>query len=279
MKIKKCVILTAGYGTRMLPITKTVSKEMLPLIDKPGIFYQVKEAYLSGIKEIIFVVSKNNIKLLKSFFSYNYELMEEIKNSKEKKHLLDEVNEIIKNIKFTYVLQKERGTYGALWSARKYLKNEAFALMYGDDLIINKVPALKQLIDEYEKTNDIIIGATTLKDEDLPKFGMIKYKENNILDTICYLEEKGRSNDVIQGRFILTPEVLNLKNQLVYHGGELQLPTALLLLDRNKRIVLYEGTYFNLGNKLEYVKAIIHEVFQNEDMKDELKKFINELEK
>lgn len=279
MKIKKCVILTAGYGTRMLPITKTVSKEMLPLIDKPAIFYQVKEAYLSGIKEIIFVVSKNNIKLLKSFFSYNQELMNEIKDNKEKKHLLAEVNDIIKHMKFTYVIQKERGTYGALWSARKYLKSEPFALLYGDDLIIGQIPVLKQLIAEYEKTNDIIIGARTLNDKDLPKFGMIKYKENNILDTICYLQENGRSNDVIQGRFILTPDVFLLKNQLVYHNGELQLPTALLLLDRNKRIILYEGKYFNIGNKLEYVKAIIHEALENKNMKDEIKEFIYKLEK
>ena len=274
MKINKCVITIAGMGTRMLPITKTVTKEMLPIVDVPTIFLQVKEAYLSGIKEIIFVVSRKNVKLIKSFFTHDYKLIKEIKDNKEKLNLLNEVNEIINNMKFNYVIQKEKGTYGALWSARKYLINETFALMYGDDLIDSNTPVLKQLIEEHERTNDLVVGAKTYDYDKLPKFGVIEYKEENILENISYKPNNPKKYDIIQGRFILNSNIFKLKNQLEYHGGELQLPTSLLLLKENIRVLLYEGTYFNIGSKLGYLKANIYYGFKRKDIKEELENFI-----
>lgn len=274
MKINKCVIIIAGMGTRMLPITKTITKEMLPIIDVPTIFLQVKEAYLSGIKEIIFVVSRKNIKLIKSFFSHDYKLISEIKDNKEKLSLLNEVNEIIDNMKFTYVIQKEKGTYGALWSARKHLVNETFGLIYGDDLIDSNTPVLKQLIDEHNRTNDLVVGARTYSYDELPKFGIIEYKEKNILKELCYKPDIKKEYDIIQGRFILNSNIFKLKDKLKYHGGELQLPSSLLLLNENIRVLLYEGIYFNIGSKISYLKANIHYGLKRDVFKLEIESYI-----
>lgn len=280
MKIKKCVIVIAGFGTRMLPITKTVSKEMVPIVDVPAIFLQVKEAYLSGIKEIIFVVSRRNINLIKDFFSNDVVLMNEIIDNKEKLNMLKEVNEIIKNMKFTYVIQKERGTYGALWSARKYLKDEVFALMYGDDLVVSPTPLLKQLITEYERTNDMVVAAKTLNDDELPKFGIVKYKTENILEKLCYKsKDSNPSNDVIHGRFILNSDIFKVKDKLSYHSNELQLPGALLYFENHVRVLRYDGIYFNIGNKLDYLKANIYFGLKRDDMHEELIKYLKTLEK
>lgn len=274
-KINKCVITIAGMGTRMLPITKTVTKEMLTIIDVPTIFLQVKEAYLSGIKEIIFVVSKKNINFIKNFFTKDYKLLKELNGNKEKLNLLKEVHEIIDNMTFTYVIQKEKGTYGALWSARKYLVNETFAVMYGDDLIDSNTPVLKQLIKEHERTNDLVLGAKKYEYDKLPKFGIIEYKNENILDNICYKTNDNIAHDLIQGRFILNSNIFKLKNQLVYHGGELQLPSTLLLLNENVRVVLYEGNYFNIGSKTDLVKANIYYGLKREDTRDEIKNYLD----
>ncbi|MBQ8473206.1 MAG: hypothetical protein IJ501_06860 [Bacilli bacterium] len=279
MKLKKCVITIGGLGTRMLPITKTVSKEMIPIIDVPTIFLQVKEAYLSGFKEIIFVVSKKNIDLIKSFFSIDNSLMKEIQGNKEKVKMMEEVLEIIKNMKFTYVIQKIRGTYGALWSARNYLKNETFGVMYGDDLVISDTPLLKQLIMEYERTNNMVVACRTLKEDELPNFGIVKYKDGNVLDNICYKDSINPSNDIIQGRFILNSDIFKVKNKLVYHSNELQLPTALLHFKDQVRCVVYEGLYFNIGSKLGYLKANIYFGLKRSDMHDELLNFIKEIKK
>ena len=281
MKIKKCVIVIAGFGTRMLPITKTVSKEMLPIVDIPAIFLQVREAYLSGIKEIIFVVSRRNINLIKNFFTNDLVLMNEIKDNKEKLNLVSNVNEIISKMKFVYVIQRERGTYGALYSARKYLKDEVFALMYGDDLMISDTPVLKQLIDEYKRTNNMVVVSRTLPDEKLPKFGIIKYKNefDNILDNICYKSNNNPSNDIIYGRFILKSDIFKVKNKLVYHSKELQLPTALLHFKNEVRILKYNGIYFNIGNKLDYLKANIYFSLKRSDMHDEMLNYIKSIEK
>ena len=198
MKIKKCVITIAGFGTRLLPITKTISKEMIPIIDLPVIFYQVKEAYLSGIEEIIFVVSKRNIDLIKNFFSIDNVMIKEIKDDPKKANLLDEVNEIINNMKFTYVIQKIRGTYGSLYSAKDLLGNEPFALMYGDDLVVDNPPLLKQMISIYEKTKQSVVAVRYVEEDKLPKFGIIEYKNGNkhfklyIYNTVR-LKEEGAS--------------------------------------------------------------------------------------
>ena len=215
MKIKKCIITAAGYGTRMLPITKTISKEMLTIVDVPAIFHQVKEAYLSGIKEIIFIVRKENKLLLKNFFTKNNKLEEIIKNNPEKQKLLTELNEIINNIKFHYILQKEKGSYGAIYSARKLLKNEYFAVTFCDDIVDSEIPLLKQLITEHERTNNMVIACKTYMYDEIPNVKVIKYKTENIIDTLKRKENlKSKEADMVHGRFIIHTKIFENKKKL-----------------------------------------------------------------
>ena len=151
--INEAVIIVGGMGTRLLPYTKTVTKEMLPIFDVPSIFLLVKEAYLSGIKKVIFVVTKRNKKLIENYFSSDTYLDNFIKDEPVKQKLLLELKKIIKEMKFQYVYETLRGSYGAVYSARNYIKNDNFLVMYGDDIIDSKIPLTKQLIDNYQKTN------------------------------------------------------------------------------------------------------------------------------
>ena len=159
MNIKKCIIPLAGKGTRRLPITKTISKEMLPVLNKPTIMLLVEECLQSGIEEIIFVVNKENYGLIKDFFTDKLELKEFLKN-KSKKDLLMDVDYIISKVKFHYVYQDEniRGTSGAIYAARGYINDEYFAVMFGDDLIDSKKPFLNELIKEAQKHNCNVLG-------------------------------------------------------------------------------------------------------------------------
>lgn len=276
MKINKCIITAAGYGTRMLPITKTITKEMLNIVDVPAIYYQVKEAYLSGIKEIIFIVRKENKSLLKNFFSYNSKLMKLIENDEKKISLLKELTEIINNVKFHYVIEKEKGSYGAVYSAKKFLSNEYFAVMFSDDIVDSDVPALRQLINEHERTNHMIMSSKNIKYDELPKFGAIKYKKDNLIDSLLYKNEVEESNaDVIQGRFILHTKIFTIKNQLKYFNNELQLPNAVLKFQGEVRALNYEGISFDIGNKLGLLKANIYFGLKNNSLNEELRKYIN----
>lgn len=275
MSVKKCVMTIAGMGTGMLPITKTVTKEMLPVINTPILFYQVKEAYMSGIKEIIFVVSKKNIDLVKSFFSSNNNLDKFIADKKEKAILLKELNEIIKNVEFKYILQKEKGTFGALYSARKLLNNEFFAVCFPDDLVFSDKPLLKQLIDEHKRTNDMVIAVKETDYEDLPNYGIIQYGSENIMQDLVYKDEVPLpSLDVLHGRFILHTKIFNVKNSLHKRSNdELQLPEALLHF-KGVRCVSFKGAYFDVGKPLGYMKANIYASCNNDMFKDNIKNFI-----
>ena len=280
MEIKKCIITAAGYGTRMLPITKTIGKEMLNIIDVPAIFYQVKEAYLSGIKEIIFIVRKENKSLLKNFFTKNKKLEEIIKNNPEKQKLLTELYEIIDNIKFHYILQKEKGSYGAVYSARKLLNNEYFAVMFCDDIVDAKIPLLKQLISEHERTNNMIIACKTYNYDEIPNVKIIKYKKENLIDSLIKKEEQqSKQLDMVHGRFIIHTKIFDIKKQLKYHNKELLLPQSIVLFKDEVRSLNYEGEYFNIGSKLGLLKANIHFGLKNKELSNELYKFINNIKK
>lgn len=278
MKIKKCIITAAGYGTRMLPITKTIGKEMLNIVDIPAIFYQVKEAYLSSIEEIIFIVRKENKPLIQSFFTKNNKLLKIISNDKYKLSLLKDLNKIIENIKFRYVIEKEKGSYGAIYSAKKFFKDEYFAVMFSDDIVDSEIPLLKQLMIEHNRTNDMVIATKKLNYDDLPNYGIIKYVKENIIDCLQYKNEiKKQSADIVHGRFILHTKLFDIKNQLIYHGNELQLPNAILLFKGEVRALNYDGDYFNIGSKLGLIKANIHFGLKNKEFGSDLYNYINKL--
>ena len=273
--IKKCVIPIAGMGTRFLPITKTISKEMLPIVDVPTIYLQVREAYLSGIKEIIFVVLKRNKPLIQNFFSKDSELTNFIKNDPTKLSLLNDLNEIIDNVKFTYVLQQELGTFGALYSARNYLYNEFFGVMYGDDLVDSHIPLLKQLMIENERTSDMVMAVHKTDEQDLPYYGIVKYGDENIIQEIVSINELPHpSEDVIHGRFIVHTSIFDNIDKLRLHkNNERHLPEAMLITGK-VRAYQYEGNYYDIGNKLGYMKANIAFSLKRKEFKQELISFI-----
>lgn len=274
MKIKKCIITAGGYGTRMLPITKAYGKEMLNIVNLPAIFYQVKEAYLSGIKEIIFTTREDNQKLIKDFFTPNEQLMELIRNDENKLKQLEELNEIINNMKFHYVIEKEKGTYGAIYAAKDLLKDEYFAVMYCDDIIDNKKPFLKELIKECEKTDDLVIGVKKYEYEKLPKFGIIKAKKDNIIEKLQYKKDIQSSGLLVHGRFILHTDIFKVKDKLTHYNGELNLPSSLFFTNRVIRYVEFSSQYFNIGDKLDLIKANIYFALKNNELKDELNNYL-----
>ncbi len=274
MKIDEAVILLGGMGTRLLPLTKTVSKEMLPIYDVPNIFLLVKEAYLSGIKKIIFVVTEQNYQLIKNFFSQNKYLDNFLKDKPNKKKLLDDVNEIINNMQFEYVYQDLKGTYGALYSAKKHLDNDNFIVMYGDDLVDSDIPLTKQLIDNYHKTQKMQVAIYKTNDNELPETGIVKLDSNNNIIDLVKKEEK-HSNCIVHGRMLLNKKIFTIKNHLSRHDNdEYYLPHALLNFKDEVFGYQYHGHYFNLGEKIGYIKASIHYAMKDDKVKKDLLIFL-----
>lgn len=277
-EIKEAVIIIGGMGTRLLPYTKTVSKEMIPIFDVPSIFLQVKEAYLSGIKKIIFVVTRRNKKLIQDFFSNDNYLNNFIKGNTKKEKLVKEVNEVINNMTFNYVYQRERGTYGALYSARKLIKNDNFIVMYGDDIMDSDIPLSKQLIDEFNKDNKMFITIKKYPKDELPPSGLIKVDENNYLTAITKKEESSYAN--LLGRYLLNKKIFSIKDKLKYYANnELYLPHALLNFKGEVKALWYNNEYFNVGEKLGFIKASIYYGLKNNDYKDELINYLKSVKK
>lgn len=271
--INEAVILLGGMGTRLLPYTKTVSKEMLPVYDVPAIFLQVKEAYLSGIRKIIFVVTEHNINLIKSFFSKDEYLDEFLKDKTDKLKLLDEVNEIINNMDFIYVLQEDKGTYGALYSAKDKIINDNFIVMYGDDLIDSDIPVIKSLIEKFNETNKMYIATKKYDYEDLPSTGVVKLKDNYLIDLVK--KEDIHDSLVLHGRMLLNKKIFTIKDKLEKHSNdEYYLTYALLDFKGEVLNYTYNGKYFNLGEKNGFIKASINYALKKDN---DLLKYINSI--
>jgi len=282
MKVRKCIIPIAGKGTRRLPITKTVSKEMLPIVNEPGVMLIVEECLKSGIEEIIFVVNEDNCELVKSFFSQNLEL-ESFLESDSKKASLRRINEIISKMKFHYVIQNEkvRGSAGAVYAARDYIKDEYFAVAFGDDLFDSDEPIMKKLIEECEKNNCNVIGVREVEEKLKSYYHLIKYKKDNIME--CFsktLEEKKlSSNDMMIGRLVINSTVFDKILQSECHDGyEYYLPDVLVTLKEEIRTIKCTSNYYNIGNTLGYIKANISFGLKNENIKEDLLDFIKNVE-
>ena len=275
--IDEAVILLGGMGTRLLPLTKTIPKEMLPIYDVPAIFLLVEEAYLSGIKKIIFVITKYNKKIIENFFSDNNYLNNFLKDKPDKQQLLNRINNVINNMKFKYVYQTIKGTYGALYSAKEYIKNDNFVIMYGDDLIDSNIPLTKILIENYKKKNNMYVAIKEENIDQLPSGGVVKLdKKNNIINLVK--KDSDHSSCIILGRMLLNKKVFTIKNKLTMRkNNEYYLPHALLLFPDEVKGLKYNGNYFNLGEKTGYIKASINYAIKNKDEKDNLIKYIKEV--
>ena len=268
-KIKKAVIPIGGYGTRFLPITKSIPKEMLPILNKPVIQYIVEELADSGIEEIYMIISKHKKDII-NYFS---------RNKKLEKKLLDsnkniEYNSIIdtkSNVKIKFIMEKkQRGSAKAISLAKKYIKNEDFAIVLGDDLIYtkNNNVAIKQLIDMYEKTGNPVIGVHKVEKSVIHKYGIIKPDDNYKIETIIEKPDASvaPSNLAALGRYIVPYQIFDYIKQIDKGvGGEYQLTDVLKLMmkDIDFNYKLIDGEYYDIGNKEGHIEAVISYAIRN----------------
>lgn len=283
-RIRKAIIPAAGLGTRFLPATKAMPKEMLPIVDKPTIQYIVEEAIASGIEDIIIVTGKGK-RSIEDHFDNAYEL-ESTLLEKEKFDLLEKVQAPSK-VEIHYIRQKEpKGLGHAVWCARKFIGDEPFAVLLGDDIVQAKTPCLKQLMNEYDETLSSVIGVQTVPENETHRYGIVdpfeqvgrRYQVNNFVEKPA--KGTAPSNLAIMGRYILTPEIfMFLEQQEKGAGGEIQLTDAIQKLNEIQRVFAYdfEGKRFDVGEKLGFVKTTVEFALQNEEIKDELLVFLEEM--
>ena len=278
-KVKKCVIPVAGMGTRFLPGTKAIPKELFPIIDKPAIQYIVEEAARSGIEEILFITSSYKNAII-DHFDRNFELEYRLRES-GKEDKLEIVKNISNSVKFTFIRQGEpAGSGDAIKLAKTFVSDDPFAVMYGDDVMMyDRVPVLKQLINLYEKTDSNVIGVQEVKLEDTYKYGIIDYadKESGKIKEIVEKPtiEKAPSNHAGLGRYIVKPEIFDELDRLSRGAGnEYQFTDAMKSLMKKQDFYAcnFDGKYFDIGSQQGYLKANIEFALERSDLKD----FMNE---
>ena len=268
-KITKAVFPVAGLGTRFLPATKAIPKEMLPIIDKPLIEYAVEEAVMAGIEEIIFITSHTK-RSIEDHFDRNLELEEKLMKS-GKKDAIKKINRnIFQDVTFTYVRQKsQKGLGHAILQAKHLIKDESFAILLADDLIINNPSATQQLINVALETNSSVIGLNKVPKEHISRYGVISSADESsrgeklfLLDGIIEKPHSNPPSDMaVFGRYILSHHIFNYLEIIDPGvGEEIQLTDAIKLMLKEHDIngYLYDGIKFDCGSKEGYVQAIIH---------------------
>jgi len=266
-KITKAIFPVAGLGTRFLPATKAIPKEMLPIIDKPLIEYAVEEAVLAGITEIIFITSHTK-RSIQDHFDQNHELEEKLFKLGNNDAIQKINRDLFKGIKFTYVKQEsQRGLGDAILQAQHLIADESFAILLADDLIINTPSATQQLIEVARENNSSVIGLNKVSINDIGKYGVIASSEkvSNKMHWLSDIVEKPLQNPpsdmAVFGRYILSHHIFKyLKNLNPGFGGEIQLTDAIRLMLEDYPVAgyLYDGQKFDCGSKEGYVKAIKH---------------------
>ncbi|WP_404274908.1 UTP--glucose-1-phosphate uridylyltransferase GalU [Exiguobacterium undae] len=278
-KIRKAIIPAAGLGTRFLPATKAMPKEMLPILTKPTIQYIVEEAVAAGIEQII-IVSGRNKRAIEDHFDHAPEL-ENILRQKGKLDLLKEVDASTTMAEIHYIRQKEpKGLGHAIWSARHFIGDEPFAVLLGDDIIVSEQPGLKQLIDQYEELESSIVGIRHVPTGDTDRYGIIDplKQEGRRYHVRQFVEKPAQgtapSNMAIIGRYILTPAIFAfLAKQEVGSGGEIQLTDAIERLNGQEDVYGYEidGDRFDVGEKMGYVDTTLAFALKDAEIQADVK--------
>jgi UTP--glucose-1-phosphate uridylyltransferase len=287
--IRKAVIPAAGLGTRFLPVTKSMPKEMLPIIDKPIIQFAVEEAIISGIEDIIIITGRGK-RAIEDYFDTSPELENHLFQNK-KYELLREVKDVSSLVDIHYIRQKEpKGLGDAVLKAEKHVGDEPFAVLLGDDIIKGNTPCIKQLMDVYQKyeSSSAVIAVEEVKD--VSKYGIIKIKGKEIdLDKSVYCIEdiiekpsleEAPSNIGTIGRYILTPEIFPcIKKTPLGKGNEIQLTDAIKMLIEKENVYAYafRGKRYDAGDKLGYVKAIIDSALESEYLREEIVRYLREI--
>jgi len=285
MKVRKAIIPAAGLGTRFLPATKAMPKEMLPIVDKPTIQYIVEEAIESGIEDIIIVTGKSK-RAIEDHFDNSFELEQNLLE-KGKYALLDEVQKSSKMVDIHYIRQKEpKGLGHAIWCARKFIGNEPFAVLLGDDIVRAETPCLKQLINQYNRCQASVIGVQRVPDDEVSRYGIVDAKKiDERLFRVQNMVEKpsigaAPSNLAIMGRYILTPHLFDILNkQEIGAGGEIQLTDAIAKLNLIEEVYAYdfEGTRFDVGEKFGFIQTTIEFALQRKELRSSLLDYMQEI--
>jgi len=289
-KIRKVVIPAAGFGTRFLPQTKAMPKEMLPIVDKPVIQYVVEEAVASGIEDVIIVTGALKRAIEDHFDVPNAELIKNLEQGGKHK-LVDDIKKISEAASFIYIRQK--GQYGngtPVLSAEPVIDNEMFAVMWGDEFIYSTPPRLLQMIKVYDKYKGAVIsGVRIKKKEDLKRYGIAEVEkiDGNVFKIKKIVEkpepDEAPSDLATHGAYILPPEIFDiLRNQKPGKGGEIWLPQAIDELIKTGYPVfaceIENGKYYDTGNKLEYMKTAVELALEHPDINGEFRKFLKNLE-
>ncbi|HSW47825.1 MAG TPA: UTP--glucose-1-phosphate uridylyltransferase [Candidatus Saccharimonadales bacterium] len=289
-KIRKAVIPAAGFGTRFLPQTKAMPKEMLPIVDKPVIQYVVEEAVASGIKDIIIVTGSLKRAIEDHFDVPNADLIQNLQAGGKEK-LLDQTRAISEMANFLYIRQK--GMYGngtPVLSAEPAIEDEFFAVLWGDEFIYSNPPRLAQMMEVHDKFGGAVISGVRIENkEDLKRYGIAEVEEveGNVFKIKKIVEkphpDKAPSNLATHGAYILPPEIFGiLRDQKPGTGGEIYLPEAIDALIKTGYPVyaceIENGKYFDTGNKLEYMKTVVEFALEHEDISEDFRKFLKSLE-
>lgn len=284
-KVRKAVIPVAGMGTRFLPATKAIPKAMLSIIDKPTIQYIVEEAVAAGIEEILFITSAYN-KSIEDHFDKSYELESRLEKS-GKTELLEIAQNASNMVKAYFVRQGEpMGSGHAISLAKNFVGDDHFVVMYGDDMYTTKsdVPVLKQLINLHEETGGNVIGGVDVPDEVVFKYGIVEFEseKTNKIKSIVEKPNVGEapSNFAGLGRYLVSPRIFELlENISIGAGGEYQFTDGMeaLMKEQDFYACTIDGKYYDMGNKVESVKAVIDLALSRDDLKDEIKKHISNI--
>lgn len=288
-KIRKVIIPAAGLGTRFLPATKSMPKEMFPIIDMPTLQYIVQEAYDSGIEEVGIIVSREKPSI-KEHFTLDNDLEDRLLkiNKVEEVKMLRKIASLV-NI--TYIYQNEpKGLGHAVLCAREFIDGEDFAIMLGDDLIVNNngEPVLKQMINAYNNKNASILGVQEVEHKDTCKYGILKpvMINDRLIEIESVVEkpkvEESPSNYAVLGRYVLSNKIFDiLENQAPGKGGEIQLTDALDTLIKIEKVYGYNfiGNRYDIGDKFGYIKAIIDFALEREDLSTKVMEYLKKVVK
>jgi len=282
MQVRKAIIAAAGLGTRFLPATKAQPKEMLPIVDKPTLQFIIEEAVQSGIEEILIITGRNK-KSIEDHFDKSVELEFELE-AKGKFKLLEEVRKISDLVNIHFIRQKEpKGLGHAIYCAKSFIGNEPFAVMLGDDIVVNEKPCLGQMVEMYSQYKTTILGVQQIPQEDVDKYGIVDGKQ--IEDTIYKVNglvekpaiEEAPSNIAILGRYVITPAIFDiLENTEPGKGGEIQLTDALKVLAQKEAMYAYtfEGKRYDVGDKQGFLKATVEYALSRDDLREEFLEYL-----
>lgn len=281
IKVKKAIFPVAGFGTRFLPFTKAMPKEMLPIVDKPVIQILVEEAVASGIEQIIIITGRGK-RAIEDHFDASFEL-EFLLNKKGKKEQLKEIKKIENLAKFVFIRQDQpRGDGHAILCAKEVVGNEPFAVMFGDDIIKSKQPALSQLIEVFEKHQNCVIGVQKVEKKDISKFGIVKPKSKGDVFEIADMVEKPRPEEApsdlaIVGKFVCIPEIFEaIESAQKSKDGEMRLIDGFKNLIQRRVILgrVIKGQRFDTGDKLGFLQATVDAALSSDEVKDDFRKYL-----